>query len=1138
MQNYELFYHNPLEWKLLNDGVSSNNSTDERTLEYELKTFVCEGKYQLALERILHTYLSSANKSDIPSGWISGFYGSGKSHLVKILRYLWNDHTLSTGASARSLATLPLEVSELLTELSTLGKKGAGLLSVGGTLKSGTGSVRLRLLSIIFKSIGLPESFPQAKLLLRLKEDGKLDAFTHVLTENGKNLDRELKKIYTSKAIQEAYLRCYPHLETLPAVAETLRSEFPDQKDISINELLETIRSAISKDGELPYTLIALDELQQFIGEDAQVALDVQEIAESCSKEMDNRVMIVATGQSALTNTPNLQRLLGRFTIRDLSLSDSDVEAVIRQVALRKKDEKIQELDTYIETHKGEITRQLVSTQICTQDGDSDYYNSDYPLLPVRRRFWEKVLRSIDSSGTAGQLRTQLRVVHEANREFAQKPVGHTVPADFIFDQLSTQLVTLGELPRRFQEIIQEQKTKPDGEFRSRVCALIYLMNKVPSEAGNDLGVRANEEQVADLLISDIDAGGAEIRSKLPATLEALVQDGVLIKLDEGYNLQTTEGAVWQNEFERHLAQLNSDTSRISNERNNRLQAHVNKELGSLTVLHGAAKARRPVRIHHGMTPPEPTSDGILLWVRSGWSEPRDQVLNHIRSLPSDDTTLFLFIPEVNGEQLKSALTESLAAESTLTAKGIPSTPEGLEAREAMESRSRSAKTKVESLLNKITKNTELYLAGGESCSIITLPEAVQDAAQSVLTNVYPKFSDADSSEWSKVLKLAKEGNKGALSKTGHQDDPETHPVARTIIHSIGASKRGSELRKEFAAAPYGWEQDAVDATLATLLLTGHLNANYQGTTVTEKSDQRTLGSATYSQESVVISLKETMALKKFMHAHGVVAGKDDVAEKAKHFVTHMIQLANSAGGEAPLPAKPSHPALIELAGQAGNSLIKGILDRKEILEGDISGWQTSEQLISERLPLWTDAQALATELSQHPQAEKWQAELNAIQEARTLLNEQDPITPLRLTMTEAARTELNSRYATYQKQRTEALTSIQQNEKWSALSAEEQERKLQQAGAGENSSPEVSDTKAILQALHSCSFRAWNNRIDALSAQFSNALSTYLKELEPKAQRVTLPSTTLTTEADLDAWLAATKADLTKALEKGPVIL
>ena len=79
------------------------------------------------------------------AAWISGFYGSGKSHLAKVLRYLWINFAFPDGTTARSMAHLPEDITDLLTEISTLGKRHDGLHMAGGTLKAGAGSVRLRV---------------------------------------------------------------------------------------------------------------------------------------------------------------------------------------------------------------------------------------------------------------------------------------------------------------------------------------------------------------------------------------------------------------------------------------------------------------------------------------------------------------------------------------------------------------------------------------------------------------------------------------------------------------------------------------------------------------------------------------------------------------------------------------------------------------------------------------------------------------------------------------------------------------------------------------------------------------------------------------------------------------------------------
>jgi len=106
MKNKEVFLKDPLGWQILNNGVSSNNEVEASTLSYELSSFVCEGEYKNGLLMILERFLGNLGKEQA-GAWVSGFYGSGKSHLVKVLRYLWTDEGLGKGATPRSLANLP-----------------------------------------------------------------------------------------------------------------------------------------------------------------------------------------------------------------------------------------------------------------------------------------------------------------------------------------------------------------------------------------------------------------------------------------------------------------------------------------------------------------------------------------------------------------------------------------------------------------------------------------------------------------------------------------------------------------------------------------------------------------------------------------------------------------------------------------------------------------------------------------------------------------------------------------------------------------------------------------------------------------------------------------------------------------------
>ena len=117
MYNHDIYQKDPATRKLVNEGVASVN--DETTghalsvLRYELETFVCDGQYEKGMSHILETYLKNTDQAQQPGVWVSGFFGSGKSHLVKMLRALWVDTTFTDGATARGIANLPPEISDL-----------------------------------------------------------------------------------------------------------------------------------------------------------------------------------------------------------------------------------------------------------------------------------------------------------------------------------------------------------------------------------------------------------------------------------------------------------------------------------------------------------------------------------------------------------------------------------------------------------------------------------------------------------------------------------------------------------------------------------------------------------------------------------------------------------------------------------------------------------------------------------------------------------------------------------------------------------------------------------------------------------------------------------------------------------------
>ena len=169
MLNRETFQTDPAVYRLANQGVSkiSFPPTPEAmdTLRGELSTFVCDGAYANGLARILEGFLGSIGKGGgAPAVWISGFYGSGKSHMASMLAALWTNLEFDDGATAEGLIPhLPPEVSAPLKELRIAAKRVGGVIAAGDTLGTGPSDPAEATLGIILRAVGLPSDLRAAK---------------------------------------------------------------------------------------------------------------------------------------------------------------------------------------------------------------------------------------------------------------------------------------------------------------------------------------------------------------------------------------------------------------------------------------------------------------------------------------------------------------------------------------------------------------------------------------------------------------------------------------------------------------------------------------------------------------------------------------------------------------------------------------------------------------------------------------------------------------------------------------------------------------------------------------------------------------------------------------------------------------
>ena len=1049
MTNRELYLHDPLATELLNNGVSkvaelSDDGQQLRTLRFEFETFVCDGEYARGLERILNAYLSSLGQREQDAAWVSGFFGSGKSHLVKMLRYLWVDYRFPDGASARSLARLPNALADLFVELSNRSRQFGGLEAAAGTLGAGTmDNVRLAFIELLLRAKRMPEKLGPARFLLWLQKEGLMDKVETFLKKQKRSLPTEIKDFYVSIPLAEALVAAEGKYGSASAAQKAMREAFPENKSPTIDETLSIIRQVFGHDGQLPCLLIVVDEVQQFIGDKIARANDVQEIAEHVSADLDGRVLLVGTGQSALNTTPSLERLQARFRIK-VPLSDSDVENVIRKTVLAKKPEHIATINRALEKNQGEISRHLQNTRLAVRDSDDAVLAADYPLLPTRRRLWERILRNTDSSGTTAQLRTQLKIVFDAARETATSPLPTVVAADFIYDQIAPDLLNTGALQREYHEIIMRQRDgSAEGALRSRLCALIYLISRLPREVGADDGVRATAETLADLLVQDLGGDSARLRQEIPAQLEALVSRGDLMKVETEYRLQTPESASWTNDFANRKTRLLADEARLNTKREELLRDALERKLRTLSLQQGASRETRKLAYHLLQSRPPQSQDQVTLWMRHGWAEDEKTVRADAQAAGTESPMLFGYIPRARHEDLRENIASFSAANETLEAHGQASTPQAMEARKSIETQRDVAAQAIDQALDYILANSKVFLGGGEEANGVDLPDKVEDAAKAALHRLFPKFADADDPRWAQVVTRAKAGDVGALGVIGYQGEVDQHAVCRQVRDFVGSGRKGREIREHFRGSPFGWPQDAIDGALYVLTAAGNVRASVNGKNVAVTAlPQNQVGVALFNVDVPPLNVTQRLALRGLFQKLGVTVRNNEESLGAVSFLQKLIALAESAGGEPPLPATPAADIrdLRELVASSGNAQLLSIYDRKSQLEGFIDTWTKAAASIEQRRPDWERLRELHQHASGLPEAIEVTGSIAAIEAQRALLNDPDPVPALTQKLTGALRTALNDLETQTADAFTQKTAQLQEADAWKKLTDTQRE--------------------------------------------------------------------------------------------------
>ncbi len=1151
LTNRDVFAIDPTERDIPNLGVAKvkkpEDPGDWATLEWELRSFVCEGEYERGLERVLDQFLSHLGQAEQPAVWVSGFFGSGKSHLMRVLEYLWRDYELPSGASARSLTQLPSEIEAHLKELSSAGKRAGGLWSAAGTLGAGaSGSVRLAFLGVVFDAAGLPQQFAPAQLALWLRQEGMFDAVRASVESQGKDLAHELRNLYVSPVLAQALIDTGATFGDTPAaVSGALQKQFPMVDDIDLPTTLDTLRSVLqlqsTSEGKLPLTLIVLDEMQQYINDDNKSAEQVQLLVEGCSSTFNSQVVVVSTGQAALTANPTLQKLIDRFSVT-VALSDTDVETVVRKVVLRKKPDTIAEIEAALGKVSGEIDRHLGGTRLEAKGADKSTIVADYPLLPTRRRFWERALRAIDKAGKAGVLRTQLKIVHEAARSVADKPLGTVIGGDFVFRSESASMLQSGVLLKEIDELIRSlEDGTADGELKSRAAALVFLISQLPHEGVGDTGVRATAAAISDLLVEDLATDGPQLRKDVPRIMEELVEQGRVMKLGDEFRLQTEEGAEWTQEFNQRRTSIRADAARMSQLRNDWLQRSVDAELSGLKLVHGKSKTPRKLDRHWGDD--EPAADGstVPVWIRDEWGVTEAKVRDAAAAAGNDSATVFVLLPKIDPEGIADTLASYAAAADTMSQRPEPQTDEGRQAKQGMQSRVLEGEQRLGSLFAAVVAKARVFQGGGNELTSSSLRDGVETAGNHGLTRLFPRFSVADDPAWSKVITKARDGAPDALAVVGWQGEVPANPVCKEVLsRTSGSGTKGSDLQRDLGDSPFGWPKDAIDGALLALLASGNIRAERDNHPLEGPKElpATQIGKSTFFKEDEPPTKQEQLAVRGVLTEAKVpyTSGKEGAAISG--LVQHLLDLAAHAGGPPPLPEPPDTSHLQGIAALAGNQQVRAVAEHAEQLRQDIKTWSIAGEQRAQREAAWSTLDRLLLHAAQLEVAAQVKTQRDAIQTGRLLMASPDPVAPLSKDLCEALRTALQEAAAGTIEGQAKAVHDLEASAEWKQLDSADRETLLASAGLATVSAPALGSDAELLKSLDETPLSSWKERRQAIPAKVAAARQAAAKKLEPKSVSVIPSPATLRTPAEVEAYLTALRERLMQHISDGATVI
>ncbi|MDR5898843.1 BREX system P-loop protein BrxC [Halomonas vilamensis] len=554
MRIQELF-RKPLSRSI--NGVVKADQRDDETIYQELDEYVVTNELEKHFRAFFDSYttpLSDPSISNRVGVWISGFFGSGKSHFLKALSYLLaNTQTRDEQGNVKHAADFfdenKLHDPMIRADIAKAVHEPADVVLFNIDSKASSNDDGNPILNVFLRVFnehqGFSADYPHiAHMERHLEKRGVYERFKQAF-QDASGLVWEDER--------DGYQFYQDDIEHAISVALELSTEaahkwFEDSEatfSVSVENFCHWVKEYLDSQSPTRRMVFMVDEVGQFIGSDTRLMLTLQTLTENLGTICGGRAWIVVTSQADMdavigemtaSKANDFSKIAGRFKTR-LSLSSSNSDEVIRKRLLVKTEEARDELEQVFD-EKGAILRNQLTFDrsgptLKNVDG-AESFIANYPFVPYHFQLVQKVFEEIRKVGATGAHlaygeRSMLDAFHMAAKAVQEQHIGALVPMHRFYTAIE------GFLDTAVKRTIDQASENPVLEaFDVEILRTLFMIRYV------DL-VKGTLDNLVTLSLTQIDDDRVAIREQLETTLARLEKESLITRNGDEYQFLTNE---------------------------------------------------------------------------------------------------------------------------------------------------------------------------------------------------------------------------------------------------------------------------------------------------------------------------------------------------------------------------------------------------------------------------------------------------------------------------------------------------------------------------------------------------------------------------------------------------------------------